>query len=148
MNGLVVNGRITVPERELEERFIRSSGPGGQNVNKVASAVQLRFDVRASPSLPEPVRAVQRVQNGLTELMCALDMDRGGDIAKNLFRLYDFYSRHLTQAIKDRSAQCLRDVAAMMSMLREAWLVAIENVRREDHGALAGKSTAQLSLVS
>jgi flagellar protein FliS len=94
------------------------------------------------------VRAVQRVQNGLTELMCALDMERGGDIAKNLFRLYDFYSRHLTQAIKDRSAQCLRDVAAMMSMLREAWLVAIENVRREDHGALAGKSTAQLSLVS
>jgi len=57
MNGLVVNSRITVPERELEERFIRSSGPGGQNVNKVASAVQLRFDVRASSSLPEPVRA-------------------------------------------------------------------------------------------
>ena len=94
------------------------------------------------------VRAVQRVQNGLTELMCALDMDKGGEISKNLFRLYDFYSRHLTQAIKDRSAQCLREVAGMMSMLREAWLVAIENVRREDHGALANKTTAQLSLVS
>jgi flagellar protein FliS len=94
------------------------------------------------------VRAVQRVQNGLTELMCALDMERGGDIARNLFRLYEFYSRHLTQAIKDRSAQGLRDVAGMMSMLREAWLVAIENVRREDHAALAAKSSAQLSLVS
>ncbi|MBW8887973.1 MAG: flagellar export chaperone FliS [Fibrobacteres bacterium] len=94
------------------------------------------------------VRAVQRVQNGLTELMCALDMERGGDIARNLFRLYEFYSRHLTQAIKDRSVQALRDVAGMMSMLREAWLVAIENVRREDHGALSQKSGAQLSLVS
>ena len=99
-------------------------------------------------NLEKMVRAVQRVQNGLTELMCALDMDRGGEISKNLFRLYEFYSRHLTQAIKDRSTQCLRDVAAMMSMLREAWLVAIENVRREDHGALAGSSSAQLSLVS
>ena len=57
MNRLVVTGRIAIPESELEERFIRSSGPGGQNVNKVASAVQLRFDVRASFSLPEPVRA-------------------------------------------------------------------------------------------
>ncbi|MDB5051583.1 MAG: fliS [Fibrobacteres bacterium] len=94
------------------------------------------------------VRGVQRVQNGLTELMCALDMEKGGDIAKNLFRLYEFYSRHLTQAIKDRSAQCLRDVAGMMSMLREAWLVAIENVRREDHTSLSDKTVAQLSLVS
>lgn len=101
-----------------------------------------------SSNLEHMVRAVQRVQNGLTELMCALDMERGGDIAKNLFRLYEFYSRHLTQAIKDRSAQCLRDVSAMMSMLREAWLVAIENVRREDHGALSNKPSAQLSLVS
>lgn len=101
-----------------------------------------------SSNLEHMVRAVQRVQNGLTELMCALDMERGGEIAKNLFRLYEFYSRHLTQAIKDRSSQCLRDVSAMMSMLREAWLVAIENVRREDHAALSHKPSAQLSLVS
>ena len=47
---------IQIPEHELEERFIRSSGPGGQNVNKVATAVQLRFDVANSPSLPEDVR--------------------------------------------------------------------------------------------
>jgi ribosome-associated protein len=57
MSDLIVNSRILIAGRELEERFIRSSGPGGQNVNKVASAVQLRFDVRGSPSLPEPVRA-------------------------------------------------------------------------------------------
>lgn len=46
-----------IPEAELQERFIRASGPGGQNVNKVATAVELRFDVARSPSLPEPVRA-------------------------------------------------------------------------------------------
>jgi len=48
---------IALEEREIEESFIRASGPGGQNVNKVSSAVQIRFDVRNSPSLPEPVRA-------------------------------------------------------------------------------------------
>ncbi|MEG3792578.1 alternative ribosome rescue aminoacyl-tRNA hydrolase ArfB [Lysobacter sp. CCNWLW3] len=47
---------ITIPEQELVERFVRSTGPGGQNVNKVATAVELRFDVAQSPSLPEPVR--------------------------------------------------------------------------------------------
>ncbi|MFZ1988725.1 MAG: alternative ribosome rescue aminoacyl-tRNA hydrolase ArfB [Alphaproteobacteria bacterium] len=51
-----VTDKIAINEREIEERFIRASGPGGQNVNKLSSAVQLRFDVRHSPSLPEPVR--------------------------------------------------------------------------------------------
>src|SRR4029453_5799553 len=48
---------IGIGEDELEEHFIRASGPGGQNVNKLASAVQLRFDVRGSPSLSDDVRA-------------------------------------------------------------------------------------------
>ncbi|GEO97764.1 alternative ribosome rescue aminoacyl-tRNA hydrolase ArfB [Methylobacterium haplocladii] len=47
--------QIAIDEGELEENFVRASGPGGQNVNKVASAVQLRFDVRRSPSLPNAV---------------------------------------------------------------------------------------------
>ena len=47
----------TIPEDELEFRFFRSGGPGGQNVNKVSTAVQMRFDARNSPSLTEPVRA-------------------------------------------------------------------------------------------
>lgn len=49
-------GTIMVPEQELEERFVRASGPGGQHVNKVATAVQLRFDVAGSGSLPDAVK--------------------------------------------------------------------------------------------
>ncbi len=52
-----VTNSIALDEAELQESFIRASGPGGQNVNKVESAVQLRFDVRNSPSLPEDVKA-------------------------------------------------------------------------------------------
>ncbi|MBE0644563.1 MAG: aminoacyl-tRNA hydrolase [Bacteroidetes bacterium] len=54
---LIVTAEIRIPDTEIEERFVRSSGPGGQNVNKVATAVQLRFDVFRSPSLPDEVRS-------------------------------------------------------------------------------------------
>ncbi|HEY8696266.1 MAG TPA: alternative ribosome rescue aminoacyl-tRNA hydrolase ArfB [Rhizomicrobium sp.] len=57
MSKLVILPEIAIDESEIEERFILSSGAGGQNVNKVASAVQLRFDVRRSPSLPDEIRA-------------------------------------------------------------------------------------------
>src|SRR5215472_1850361 len=52
-----INEHIAIDDSEISESFIRASGPGGQNVNKLATAVQLRFDVRRSPSLPHEVRA-------------------------------------------------------------------------------------------
>jgi ribosome-associated protein len=51
-----VTDNIIIDEKEIKEDFIRASGPGGQNVNKVATAVHLRFDVNNSPSLPDDVR--------------------------------------------------------------------------------------------
>ncbi len=54
---LPITNRISIDERELEESFIQASGPGGQNVNKVATAVQLRFDLRHSSTLPSEVKS-------------------------------------------------------------------------------------------
>ncbi len=53
---LAISPDLAIPDDELVERFVRASGPGGQNVNKVSTAVELRFDIEQSPSLPEPLR--------------------------------------------------------------------------------------------
>ena len=56
MSRIQITNSIYIYDDELDEKFVRASGPGGQNVNKVSSAVQLRFDVAGSPNLPERVR--------------------------------------------------------------------------------------------
>jgi ribosome-associated protein len=55
MPKIQITPRIAIDDSEIEERFVHASGPGGQNVNKVATAVELRFDVAHSPSLPQDV---------------------------------------------------------------------------------------------
>ncbi len=62
---LVITPTLAIDEKELVYEFVRASGPGGQNVNKVATAVQLRFDVRNSPSLPADVKErLQKLAGG------------------------------------------------------------------------------------
>ena len=64
MPFLRITDAIAIDESEIEERFVQSSGPGGQNVNKVATAVQLRFDVAGSRSLPERIKPRLRTLAG------------------------------------------------------------------------------------
>ncbi len=64
-NGMIsITPDIVIPEKELTFEFVRSSGPGGQNVNKVSTAVQLRFDVRASTGIPAEVKSRLRTLAG------------------------------------------------------------------------------------
>jgi ribosome-associated protein len=76
---IAITSHIAIDERELDETFVRSSGPGGQNVNKLATAVQLRFDLRGSPNIPPGMkeRAVKLAGQRLTrEGVIVISADR------------------------------------------------------------------------
>jgi ribosome-associated protein len=81
-----ISAHITIPDSELTERFLRAAGPGGQHVNRTESAVELRFDVAHSPSLPEDVRArvLARRDRRLTgEGVLVIQAQRFRDQARN-----------------------------------------------------------------
>jgi len=75
--------------------------------------------------------AAQKVQAGISELMTSLDMKKGGEIAKNLWRLYDFYSYHIYQGSYKNIAKNFSDVQEMMSQLKESWQHALSEVRQD-----------------
>jgi ribosome-associated protein len=83
---LDIDGQLAIPDDELVEKFVRAAGPGGQNVNKVASAVELRFDVAGSRVLPEPLRErlLARRDRRLTdEGVLVIQANRFRDQSKN-----------------------------------------------------------------
>lgn len=93
-------------------------------------------------------KAIFKVQDGITELICSLDMEKGGEISTNLRRLYDFYSQHLTEANLKNSAQNVADVQGMLESLREAWVGAISNIRGNKELATRLQPSQQKSYIS
>ena len=119
-----VNAQISIDEREIEESFVRASGPGGQNVNKLATAVQLRFDVRQSPSLPEKVRTrlerlagTRLTRDGVLVIIAQTYRTQGRNRQDALDRLIDLIQR---AAIERRQRRPTRPTKASRERRVEA----------------------------
>src|SRR5260370_33769893 len=130
-----VTAHISIDEREIEESFVRSSGPGGQNVNKLSTAVQLRFDVRHSPSLPDDVSArLQRLagsrltRDGVLAIIAQSHRTQGRNRADALHRLAHLIRQAAVAPIKRRPTRPTRATRErrLDAMKR---LVGIKNLR-------------------
>ena len=104
-----VTGTIHLDEREIAEEFVRASGPGGQNVNKLSTAVQLRFDARRSPSLPDDVRTrLERLagrrltRDGVVIILAQSHRTQERNRAEALERLLDLIRRAAVRPVPRR----------------------------------------------
>ena len=107
-----ITPRISIDEHEVEESFVRASGPGGQNVNKLATAVQLRFNIRNSPSLPDDVRArLERLagarvtRDGALVIIAQRHRTQARNRADARERLIDLIRRAATVPVKRRATR-------------------------------------------
>ena len=110
-----VTPEIDIDEREIEETFVRASGPGGQNVNKLSTAVQLRFDVRHSPSLPSDVRVrLERLagsrltRDGVVIITAQRHRTQGRNRQDALDRLLDLIRQAAVAPVKRRPTKPTR----------------------------------------
>ncbi len=110
-----VTAHIHLDEREIEESFVRASGPGGQNVNKLSTAVQLRFDVRGSPALPGDVRSrLERLagsrltRDGVLVITAQRHRTQARNRADALDRLIELIRRAAVPPIKRRPTKPTR----------------------------------------
>lgn len=110
-----ITDSISIDDAELEESFVRSSGPGGQNVNKLSTAVQLRFDVRHSPSLPNDVAvrlmklAGSRVtKDGVLVLIAQIHRTQERNRAEARQRLIDLIRRAAVRPIQRKATRPTR----------------------------------------
>jgi len=96
--------------------------------------------LEAQTNLEARTKAVSRIQDGIAELTCALDMEKGGDIAKQLWRLYDYMTWTLHQCIVQKASDGIERVRAMLAELRTAWQSAAEDIRRTQPSAVSGQA--------
>jgi flagellar protein FliS len=88
-------------------------------------------DALETGHLARKAEACHKVEAGISELMASLDVQKGGEVAKNLWRLYDFYSRHIHEGNMKNIAKNFTEVQEMMGQLRESWQKALGEVRQD-----------------